>query len=182
MRVTLYSRTGEGPRFSTTKDENALIAYDVEISDAFSPRWKNGTLYINYGGRRAIEKVLNIYHALPVYSRFENGRYIVAPVQVYNMDGVVNIWREPNKSILSPAARQLYENPELKFTLHPETGALLISPDDYAQFLRKVSIQKDRSGWLRSFMFRKFRCRCWRVRCRSAAACGMFSACSRLFA
>lgn len=137
MRVTLYSRTGKGPRFSTTKDENALIAYDVEISDAFSPRWKNGTLYINYGGRRAIEKVLNIYHALPVYSRFENGRYIVAPVQVYNMDGVVNIWREPNKSILSPAARQLYENPELKFTLHPETGALLISPDDYAQFLRK---------------------------------------------
>lgn len=137
MRVTLYSRTGEGPRFSTTKDENALIAYDVEISDAFSPRWENGTLYINYGGRRAIEKVLNVYHALPVYSRFENGRYIVAPVQVYNMDGVVNIWREPNKSILSPAARQLYENPELKFTLHPETGALLISPDDYAQFLRK---------------------------------------------
>ena len=137
MRVTLYSRTGKGPRFSTTKDENALIAYDVEISDAFSPRWENGTLYINYGGRRAIEKVLNVYHALPVYSRFENGRYIVAPVQVYNMDGVVNIWREPNKSILSPAARQLYENPELKFTLHPETGALLISPDDYAQFLRK---------------------------------------------
>lgn len=137
MRVTLYSRTGKGPRFSTTKDENAFIAYDVEISDAFSPRWENGTLYINYGGRRAIEKVLNIYHALPVYNRFENGRYIVAPVQVYSMDGVVNIWREPNKSILSPAARQLYENPELKFTLHPETGALLISPDDYAQFLRK---------------------------------------------